>query len=74
MAQILSCTYIATHNYEPKVTQIQHSIAMTLLHVASPHAILQYLGLSQICWHNLKHNRMVCYASIMLAFWGSILK
>ena len=32
------------------------------------------LGLSQICRHNLKHNRLTCYASIMLAFWGNILE
>ena len=37
-------------------------------------SICMYLGLSQICWHNLKHNRLTCYASIMLAFWGSILE
>ena len=30
------------------------------------------VGLCQICQHNLKHNRLTCYAGIMPAFWAGI--
>ena len=32
------------------------------------------IGLRQICRHNLRHNRLTFYASIMPAFWDSILE
>ena len=32
------------------------------------------VGLCQICWHNKKHNRLVYYASIMLAYWVDNIK
>ena len=32
------------------------------------------VGLHQICWHNKKHNGLVYYASIMLAYWVDNIK
>ena len=32
------------------------------------------VGLRQICWHNKKHNGLVYYASIMLAYWVDNIK
>ena len=53
-----------------------HSWAVAILEVKSRggQSSRMNVGLRQICWHNKKHNGLVYYASIMLAYWVDNIK